>query len=123
TEMMIGNIRFTDERGTPVFGGLYVRQDATTEYIEPGTFTITPTDHWTSDYSGVEYPVAWEIAVDGEYFGQDEMFVIQVEAMMHDQELHTSPTYWEGAVTVTGHKTGVGYAELTGYVDAMDGFF
>ena len=25
------------------------------------------------------------------------------------------PAYWEGAVTVTGDRTGVGYVELTGY--------
>lgn len=43
---------------------------------------------------------------------------------MRDQELHGSDiAYWEGAIRITGDKTGVGYAELTGYVDTMQGRF
>jgi predicted secreted hydrolase len=43
---------------------------------------------------------------------------------MKDQELYGSNTvYWEGAADITGDVTGVGYAELTGYVNTMQGRF
>jgi predicted secreted hydrolase len=122
TEMMVGRIRMT-EGENPDFGGLFVFEDASTVYLPADSFEITATDTWTSDFSGATYPVAWEIRVDGEILGQDEPLVIEVTALMPDQELHTSPTYWEGAVRIEGDKQGYGYAELTGYVEEMDGFF
>ncbi|MEL7434572.1 MAG: lipocalin family protein [Chloroflexota bacterium] len=49
---------------------------------------------------------------------------MQVDPLMSDQELaDTDPVYWEGAVAVSGDKTGYGYAELTGYVGTMQNRF
>jgi predicted secreted hydrolase len=43
---------------------------------------------------------------------------------MRDQELaDTDPSYWEGAVRITGDVSGYGYAELTGYTDTMQNRF
>jgi predicted secreted hydrolase len=51
---------------------------------------------------------------------------LELQPQLQDQELFfpeanaqapgaSVPAYWEGAVTVTGDRTGVGYVELTGY--------
>ncbi len=120
TEMMIGRIRLTDGGEEPAFGGLYVREDASTVYLPAESFTIIPTDFWTSAYSDVEYPVAWDIEVN---IPDGETLTFSATALTEDQELHTTPTYWEGAVRIDGDKSGYGYAELTGYVDRMAGFF
>ncbi len=38
------------------------------------------------------------------------------EAALQNQELKTAgASYWEGAVTYSGSKKGVGYLEMTGY--------
>jgi predicted secreted hydrolase len=47
---------------------------------------------------------------------------LDVEPLLLDQELwfpeaqnFSALAYWEGAVRVTGDRTGLGYVELTGY--------
>jgi predicted secreted hydrolase len=120
TEIMVGQIRLDDGGRETAFGGLYVYEDASTVYLPSDSFTITPTAFWTSDYSNAEYPVAWEVEVN---IPDGETLRFTATALAEDQELHTTPTYWEGAVRIEGDKTGYGYAELTGYVDRMAGFF
>jgi predicted secreted hydrolase len=120
TEMMIGQIRLKDGGKEPAFGGMFVFEDGTTQYLPSSTFTITPTGTWTSPHTGATYPSGWDVVVDS---GEIQLeFTITPLAL--DQELHGSNVeYWEGAVEVTGDVNGVGYAELTGYVDAMAGRF
>jgi predicted secreted hydrolase len=48
---------------------------------------------------------------------------LDVRPELADQELNTSPRYWEGAVSVgsraaSGTNIGRGYVELVGYADA-----
>ena len=45
--------------------------------------------------------------------------------LLADQELHGGGgvDYWEGAVRISGDTAGYGYAELTGYAQAMTGRF
>jgi predicted secreted hydrolase len=48
---------------------------------------------------------------------------LDVRPLLADQELNTSPRYWEGAVSVEsraarGTNIGRGYVELVGYADA-----
>ncbi len=123
TEMMIGQIRLTDSGRETAFGGLYIREDASTVYLPSASLTITPTATYRSSYTNTEYPVAWELTVDADTLGRDTPLTITATALMQDQELQTNPTYWEGAVEIGGDKTGYGYAELTGYAGAMRGFF
>jgi predicted secreted hydrolase len=45
---------------------------------------------------------------------------LRLEPVLRDQELTTTPRYWEGAVDVIGRRAGEaiegrGYVELTGY--------
>jgi len=120
-ELMVGKIRMEDGTREAAFGGLLIRPDGSTRYIESGEFTITPTATWTSPHTGATYPAAWDIRFSADDLPFRQITVTPLQA---DQELHgANVEYWEGAVEVTGDTTGVGYAELTGYVATMDGRF
>jgi predicted secreted hydrolase len=120
TELMIGQIRLSDGGKEPAFGGMYVYPDGSTRYLPSSDFTITPTDTWTSPHTGAVYPSGWEVTVNS----GDVQLAFTITPFIRDQELYGSNVeYWEGAVQVTGDVTGVGYAELTGYVDTMQGRF
>jgi predicted secreted hydrolase len=120
TEVMLGQIRQTDGGKEPAFGGLYIYPDGSTRYLAADDFTITALDTWTSPHTGAVYPSGWEIVIATE----DLQLAFTVLPAIADQELHSGAiAYWEGAVNITGDVTGVGYAELTGYVNSMQGRF
>ncbi|WP_459544639.1 lipocalin family protein [Mycobacterium tuberculosis] len=71
-----------------------------------------------SDQSGATYPIAWEIEI--ERIG----LTLRGAALMANQELRLSRTYWEGAVALEGRYQGMpisgrGYVEMTGYVQRL----
>lgn len=120
-EMMIGQIRLIDGGKEPAFGGLLIDPDGNTQYLPADSFSITPTATWLSPHTGAEYPSGWDITVQTEGRGT---LNFAVTPLMKDQELaDTDPSYWEGAVRVTGDVSGYGYAELTGYTDTMQNRF
>lgn len=122
TELMIGQIRLTDGGIEPAFGGLRIYADGSTRYLDSSEFTITATDTWLSPHTDVTYPAGWQIEIAGN--PQEPALQFNVQPLMNDQELYdTQPAYWEGAVRVTGDVSGYGYAELTGYVDPVEGSF
>jgi len=119
TELMVGQIRQVDGGVEPSFGGLYIDADGETRYLDAADFSIAVTDTWRSPHNDAEYPAGWEISVKGE-----QRFEIRVTPLQADQELHSADiVYWEGAVGISGDKTGYGYAELTGYVGSMQNRF
>ena len=77
-----------------------------------GDFELDALRWWTSP-DGARYPVAWRLRVPGEDLD------LRVEALLDDQEMRTSVSYWEGAVGVWpfagGESIGRGYLEMTGY--------
>ena len=114
-ELMVGQIRLLGGGKEPAFGGLLIEADGTSRYLASDEFTITPTGEWISPHTGATYPAGWRIAILG-----GGGFTFDVTPLQADQELHDSdPSYWEGAVALSGGVTGYGYAELTGYVQAM----
>ncbi len=119
TELMVGQIRQIDGGIEPTFGGLTIYGDGSTRYLDSSDFSIAVTGAWRSPHSEAEYPAGWEITVRGE-----DGFSILVSPLAADQELHSADiVYWEGAVSVSGDKTGYGYAELTGYASSMQNRF
>jgi predicted secreted hydrolase len=120
-ELMLGQIRLTDGGREPAFGGALIEADGTTRYLPSESFTIEPLASWTSPHTGAVYPAGWAITVDA---GTERPLSLRIEPLMADQELHGGGiAYWEGAVRISGDATGYGYAELTGYVDALTGRF
>ena len=64
--------------------------------------------------AGTFYPARWHLTVPS--LALD----VQVRPELAEQELDTTPRYWEGAVAISGRQGaravgGVGYVELTGY--------
>jgi predicted secreted hydrolase len=120
-ELMVGQIRMTDGGRDPYFGGLLVQPDGSTVYLPAESFTIEATGTWTSPHTDAVYPSGWRITVSPP---DEAAFTFTATPQMLDQELHGGGiAYWEGSVRIEGDVTGWGYAELTGYVDAMTGRF
>ncbi|NWF68423.1 MAG: carotenoid 1,2-hydratase [Chloroflexi bacterium] len=121
TELMVGQIRLVDGEREPYFGGLYVREDGSTVYLDAADFTITALDTWTSPHTAAVYPSGWEIVVT---LPDSAPLRLTLTPLLRDQELHNGAiAYWEGAVQIGGDLSGYGYAELTGYADTMTGRF
>jgi predicted secreted hydrolase len=120
-ELMLGQIRLTDGTRDPVFGGLLVLPDSSTQVLDSGDFTLQAVDTWTSPHTGATYPAGWNASIN---VGDSDPLDITITPLMSDQELHGAGiVYWEGAVRIEGDATGYGYMELTGYADAMTGRF
>jgi len=118
SELMVGQIRLTDGGIEPAFGGLLIAADGSTRALSSDEIRIRATSRWTSPHSGAEYPASWDIVV-----GSADLR-LRVLPLLDDQELYDNDLiYWEGAVQVSGDKTGYGYAELTGYASSMQDRF
>lgn len=119
SELMVGQIRLSGGGLETAFGGLLIYADGSTRKLEVSEISIRAQDTWRSPHSHVEYPAGWDIAVSG-----DDGFRITVAPLLADQELHGAGiVYWEGAVGISGDKSGYGYAELTGYAESMQNRF
>jgi predicted secreted hydrolase len=120
-ELMYFQIRREDGSVEPVSGGTLIDKDGGTRRLGAGEVTIEVLDRWKSA-SGALYPVRWRIvsaAADVD---------LEVDRRLDDQELRTSFTYWEGAVSLRGTSQGravqgAGYVEMTGYAGSMAGVF
>jgi len=102
--------RFRDARGGTAYrGGTWIAPDRTTRRLGPADLSWRALRRWTSPDTGFTYPVEWEIRALGRR--------LRVAALFDAQEMRGtgpfSPTYWEGAMTVSGDKTGEGFLEMT----------
>jgi predicted secreted hydrolase len=93
--------------------GTFVERAGSVRSLGAREVSVEVTDHWVSP-AGVRYPSAWRVGVA--QLGLD----LTVRPLLADQELGTTPRYWEGAVDVRGTRAGEalggrGYVELVGY--------
>ena len=77
---------------------------------------ISVTGEWRNA-AGERYPAGWRIRA------ASLALDVSVHPVLADQELQTTPRYWEGAVDVAGERAGRrvvgrGYVELVGYAAA-----
>lgn len=114
TEVMLYVLRSDTGETTGVYG-TRVLSDGRVEELGPGSVESVPIGSWTSPHTGATYPSGWRLRLPN---GQQ----IDIRPQLADQELWfpdanlgSVMAYWEGAVTITGDLTGVGYVELTGY--------
>ncbi len=115
SELMFYNLRKTDGAQDAFSAGTWVFADGTARHIDREDIDITVKRQWASPAGG-SYPAAWEIGLPALDLR------LTVEPVLADQELFTTVRYWEGAVDVTGTRsgaavTGRGYVELTGYAE------
>jgi len=113
-EIMYYQLRREDGTISPYTGGSLVAADGSKRHLSPDDVELRVLDRWTSNVSGAEYPVRWELSLPGEDLS------LTVAAVMPNQELNVSVRYWAGAVDISGQSgddplSGVGYVELTGY--------
>jgi len=119
TEVMLYRMRHKDGSADPFSSGTFVDAQGKATHLELQDFSMRPLgETWLSPASGAKYPVGWEVAIPR--YGID----MQLGAALKSQELSGrtkySPSYWEGAVTISGQRdgrplSGVGYLEMTGY--------
>ena len=122
TELMLFQLREEDGSIADFSSGTFIAADASTRSLSESDFTITVEDEWTSPHSGAVYPAGWTVTVPS--LGLE----LNIRPYVNDQELRVSFTYWEGAVQISGSRSGSpvqgsGYVELTGYAHSMQGEF
>lgn len=113
-EIMYYQLRRKDGSVSPFTGGTLVAADGSKRHLTNDDVELVVLDRWTSQVSGAEYPVKWNLSLP------EEDLMLRVDAVMPNQELNVSVRYWEGAVNIEGVNSGtplsgVGYVELTGY--------
>jgi predicted secreted hydrolase len=106
-------------------GGSWRPRGAQAQPFAPDAVRFTPLRHWTSPrhaaagQAAVRYPVQWRVDTPAGRF--------IVQALLDDQELDsrasTGTVYWEGLSELldaaTGRRIGLGYLEMTGYVERL----
>jgi len=103
----------------PYSAGTWVAAEGKARALARSDVRIEVLGHWR-DSSGARYPSRWRLLAPA--LGLD----ITVNPVLPDQELTSSPRYWEGAVNVSGTRagrsvTGRGYVELVGYAGTTAG--
>ena len=118
--LMFFEIRKNDGGLSDFSHGSYIAADGTVTPLEKGAWELEVLDEWTSPTSGATYPSGWRITVPS--------LDLEMEGtpLLENQELNVSTIYWEGATEFVGTKggvpiTGLGYVELTGYAQSMEG--
>ena len=114
--VMFYSLRDRNGAQDPYSAGTWVDPEGRARPLERSDVHLQVLGYWT-DAEGARYPSRWRLAVPT--LGLD----VEVRPVLADQELVTSPRYWEGAVDVTGTRarhaiTGRGYVELVGYAGA-----
>jgi predicted secreted hydrolase len=119
TEFMLFRIRRKDGSIDPYSAGTFVDSCGSAIHLRQTDFTLEPLGKtWRSPETHAIYPIAWKVEIPR--LG----IALQVTTPLPSQELagktRLSPSYWEGAITVTGNREnkplqGTGYLEMTGY--------
>lgn len=95
--------------GTAYAAGTWITAQRSAGHLYAEEMEWRALRHWRSPDTGYDYPVAWEIRAGGR--------TLRVEALFDAQEMVGSgpfnPTYWEGAVEVSGDRSGRGFLEMT----------
>ncbi|CAN5138060.1 lipocalin-like domain-containing protein [soil metagenome] len=121
TDIMFYRLRRADGTSSPFSGGSIVAADGSRRPLAAADVVVESRDTWTSQTSGITYPMGWRLRVPG--LG----LALNVEPVLQDQEMDLSVRYWEGAVRVHGRAgngravTGDGYVELAGYGGPVPG--
>lgn len=117
--VMFYSLRDRSGMQDPYSAGTWVDSEGRARPLQRGDVRIQVLGYWTNA-DGARYPSRWRLVAPT--IGLD----LTVRSVLADQELVTSPRYWEGAVDVTGtsaHRpvTGRGYVELVGYAGTTAG--
>jgi predicted secreted hydrolase len=117
--LMFYSLRNRDGTREAHSAGTWVDASGSVHALSSADVAISSAGRWASPRGG-SYPASWRVRVP--QLGLD----VAVQPVLPDQELSTTPRYWEGAVDVTGTRgaqpvRGRGYVELVGYANAVPG--
>ncbi len=119
TELMLYRLRRKDGSVEPYSSGTFIDAAGKSIPLARSDFIMEPlSQSWTSPQSGARYPIQWRIAIPKIELEAEIATPLQTQEMFSANRF--TPTYWEGAVDLTGTRdgrvlTGSGYLELTGY--------
>jgi predicted secreted hydrolase len=113
TALMFYALRNCDGARDAHSAGTWIEPSGVAHALRDQDVAIDVIGHWINA-GGVRYPSAWRIRVPS------LALVASVHPVLADQELKVKPQYWEGAVDVSGMRSGArlagrGYVELVGY--------
>ncbi len=125
TELMLYRLRHRDGSVDPYSSGTYVDRDGKTLHLALRDFSMTQAGTaYRSEKTGATYPIAWSVTVPA------LKLQIDISTPLKSQEFVSrfGPSYWEGAIDVTGHHQeqavrGAGYLEMTGYANPTGSIF
>jgi predicted secreted hydrolase len=116
---MLFNIRRKDGSIGPYSAGTFVDARGNSRQLGLHDFELKPmlNEHWTSPETHASYPIRWKIQVPS--LGIDLDATTELAAQEVSGNSKIVPSYWEGAIILTGAKSGAargsGYLEMTGY--------
>lgn len=115
-ELMLFQLRRQDGSRDPFSAGTLIAADGKAESLKAGDFELEPLDLWKSPRSGASYPTRWRLKLPR------HGLELETKALLEDQELDVSFSYWEGAVDAEGKEgdeplRGRGYLEMVGYAE------
>jgi predicted secreted hydrolase len=105
-KLMLFQVRQTT--GQPYRAGTWIGADGRTEALKGEQIQLSPLTTTEVD-NGRKVPTRWRVQVPAR--GVD----IEVEALLPQAWMGTTPPYWEGPVQLRGSSGGRGYLEMTGY--------
>jgi len=113
--LMFYALRKADGTRDAASAGTFVDASGVEHALRDRDLQISVSRQWRSPRGGL-YPAEWRLQAPS--LGLE----VRLRPVLADQELDTTPRYWEGAVDVTGNQRGTplngrGYVELTGYAN------
>jgi predicted secreted hydrolase len=117
SSLMFYALRDRDGRRDAHSAGTFVDAQGQARQLANEEVAIDVLGYWASPRGG-RYPAQWRLSV------RSLGLQLTVAPLLADQELATQPRYWEGAVRVSGTRSGTpvsarGYVELVGYAQAQ----
>ncbi|MGI9071390.1 MAG: lipocalin-like domain-containing protein [Bryobacteraceae bacterium] len=117
-ELMLYRLRKKSGQPDPYSSGTYVDSRGEAHFLDSSQFSLSPGAVWQSPSSGARYPLEWKISIPSLDLELSQRTPLRNQELFSKDQ--TFPSYWEGAVTYSGHihrqpVRGVGYLEMTGY--------
>jgi predicted secreted hydrolase len=123
TELMLYHFRREDGTVDPFSSGTYIDAVGKTTHLTAKDFSLEPSGAtWQSTITKTTYPISWKIEIPRLAISLEAKTPLAAQELTTESNL--APSYWEGAITLTGTRnaqqvSGVGYLELTGYDHAI----
>jgi len=106
-ELMLFRLRTKAGRTEPENRyGILIEKDGSSRVLPPESIVLTPGKTWRGP-KGQPYPIEWQLKAGD--------LNLRIQARQPNQAMTGRFDYWEGAVSVSGDASGVGYLEMTGY--------